>query len=98
VVSIKQMIDKSYVIKEVRKNTFDVTSFEDDEPGDAYQVSYNPARNYWHCDCRGFFMQKVKSEHKHIRMAQLWCEKLDKQPGFVFWLDGTDIEYRNLVA
>jgi len=83
----------NYVLRTTSKpNICEVVKFsEKDNSFVTYQVT--KSRNYYRCDCPGFYRQKDKKEHKHSKLVQFWQENLESETGYTFWFDGSDIEY-----
>ncbi len=87
---------KQYVIREVRKDIFEVVVFENaSHPNAVYEVDRN-RQNYFACTCPGYRWQRDKTQHKHVLLVKFWIENLDKEPGFLMWFDGEDIEYAQM--
>ena len=82
-----------YIIRQSSKpRVWEIAKFSDDyEPSGIYNVKLH-GKNY-SCDCPGYWRQKNKDEHKHIRLVKFWRENLEEEHGFALWLDGPDIEY-----
>jgi hypothetical protein len=72
-----------YLIKEIKSQLFEVANFVDDKyPHSVYQVKWTQTNDYFHCNCPGFRMQKIKDEHKHCIAVKEWI-KLGKKPYFI---------------
>lgn len=86
-------MSKIYVIRQIGvKKEFEITSFEESkEPTGVYTVKITSRAKS--CSCNGFYRQRDKTEHKHIKLVNFWIKSLDKIPGFVFWWEGEDLEY-----
>ncbi len=84
-----------YTIRQIQKNKYEITSFEDYPEGVCYEVTVR--NNYYSCDCRCYRIQKDKKAHKHCRIVKFWIENLESEPGYSFWLDGEDIEYNKFI-
>jgi hypothetical protein len=75
----------TYLIKEIQNNRFQIANFEDSAaPEGVYELLYTKTRDYMSCNCRGFRMQKDKSEHKHCKMARFWMSQ-GKPEGVALW-------------
>jgi hypothetical protein len=86
-----------YVIKQTPKNkTWEIVKFDDgDEPSSIYKVSER--NGFYHCDCPGFWRQKVKEDHKHTRLVKFWRENLEEASGYFLWFDKQqEIEYTTI--
>lgn len=87
----------TYLIKELESNRFQIANFEDSAaPEGVYEVLYTKTRDYMSCNCRGFRMQKDKSEHKHCKMARFWMSQ-GKPEGVAVWEDGGEYKMNRFV-
>lgn len=87
----------TYVITEVDKNRFQIANFEDSAaPDGVYEVLYTPSRDYLSCNCRGFRMQKDKSEHRHCKMVRHWMSQ-GKPDGIAIWEEGETYKMNRFV-
>jgi hypothetical protein len=87
----------TYLIKELESNRFQIANFEDSaSPEGVYELLYTKTRDYMSCNCRGFRMQKDKSEHKHCKMARFWMSQ-GKPEGTAIWEDGGDFKMNRFI-
>ena len=69
-------MSEAYVISQIENNRFQIAGFGDSAaPEGVYEVLYTKTRDYMSCNCRGFRMQKDKSEHKHCKMVRFWMSQ-----------------------
>lgn len=86
-----------YRIERVDGRHFHVHKVADDGDHQTYKVTYTKSTDHWHCDCRGFWIQKDKTQHKHCVMTKFWVEHLDEDPWLHLWIDKYgDIEYQKV--
>lgn len=84
-----------FVRQTLKPNIYEVSKFEGKKDSDGvYYVKYTPKIKY--CSCYGWHRQRDKSQHKHIKLTDFWINFLDKEPGYVFWYEGEDLEYRKV--
>ena len=87
----------TYVISEIENSRFQIANFEDSAaPEGVYEVLYTKSRDYMSCNCRGFRMQKDKSEHKHCKMVRFWMT-LGKPGGAAVWQEGDEYKMNKFV-
>ena len=87
---------ENYLLTPINKNKFQIATFEyDKEPKGVYTITKR-GNNYF-CDCMGYYRQKKKEEHKHCLVARFWIENLEKELGYVFWFEGSDIEFNRFI-
>lgn len=63
-----------YGVKKITATEFQVTNLKDDP------ITYNVTRNrngHYSCDCRGYAVQKDKTQHKHCLMAKALVDMED---------------------
>jgi len=99
------VFDETFTIRKSKKDgVYEVAKFGDvkrcvgDNDVVVHDVTYKNSKLY--CDCKGFRWHKDKpEEHKHCKLVKFWVDKLDSQPGFVLWFEGSsdDIEYRKFI-
>ena len=95
----KLLIDSIiYTVRRLDEKYIEVASFENGskEAISVYRV-YKGKNNLYHCNCPGYWRQKVKEDHKHSRIVKLWCENLEEQIGFCFWMSGDDVEFHKFL-
>lgn len=94
------VFDETFYIRESKKKgKYEVAKFGDTkrciggEDPIVHEVTYSGKRVY--CDCPGYrWHRNDPMKHKHVRLVAFWVENLECEPGYVFWFDGDDIEYR----
>jgi hypothetical protein len=87
----------TYLIKEIQNNRFQIANFEDSAaPEGVYEILYTKSRYYLSCNCRGFRMQKDKSEHKHCKMVRFWMSHGSPE-GSAIWEDGGEFKMNKFV-
>lgn len=74
----------TYLIRKV-KDYYEVTNTEENF------VSYRVKNKT--CNCPGFYMQKDKSNHKHIKLVEFWKKELKEEYGYALWFNGEKVEY-----
>ena len=68
-----------YAVKKITDLSFQVTNLKNDP------ITYNVTksqRGLYECDCRGFSVQKDKTQHKHCLMVQA-LEEMEDYDSFV---------------
>ncbi len=85
-----------YIPKVISKDKYEIASFKDSK--EPYGVYIVLKRNNFSCDCMGFFRQKDKTQHKHCKVIKFWIEHLDYEPGYCFWYEGKDLEFKQLLT
>jgi hypothetical protein len=68
-----------YAVKKITNSDFQVTNLQDDP------ITYNVTKNnrgHYSCDCRGFYVQKDKTQHKHCLMVKA-LEEMEDYDSFV---------------
>lgn len=81
-----------YIPRIISKDKYEIASFKDSkEPYGVYTVL---KRNYFSCDCIGFYRQKDKTQHKHCNIVEFWINYLNCEPGFCFWYENEDLEFK----
>jgi len=87
----------TYLIKEIQNNRFQIANFEDSAaPEGVYEILYTKSRDYLSCNCRGFRMQKDKSEHKHCKRVRFWMSHGSPE-GSAIWEDGGEFKMNKFV-
>lgn len=77
-----------YAVKKLSNSEFEVTNMKDDPI--TYSINKNTRGNY-SCDCRGFYNQKDKTQHKHCLMVQA-LEELEEFDSMVLDADWKVVE------
>lgn len=77
-----------YAVKKLTPQEFEVTNLQDNPI--TYKVTKSTKGNY-SCDCRGYYMQKDKTQHKHCLMAQA-LEDMEDYDSFVIDKDWKVVE------
>lgn len=88
-----------YIPRKIKDKLFEIASFVDGSKDSisVYKVKIGQ-KNIFHCDCPGYWRQKVKEEHKHCRIINFWVEKLENKEGYCFWFDNEDnIEFHKFI-
>ena len=87
----------TYVVSESNvKDTWQIAKFSDYKDADSVFNVSKRGRTY-HRDCPGFWRQKDKSEHKHIRIVKFWKEELEQPTGMALWFEDEEIEYNQFI-
>ena len=77
-----------YFIRKMDTNQYQISKFDGGQaPQALYDMKYYPTKDHWYCNCPGYWRQKNKAEHKHVRMAQIFRDTLKEEHGHAFWLD-----------
>jgi len=92
------LCEEVFVVTQVKKNVYNVAKFGDNKrvTGDKEAISVSQvtiSKDYYHCDCVGFRMQKDKSQHKHCLIVDFIIKNIDNCIGYCFWFENDTIKY-----
>lgn len=91
------IIMSTYVVTAIEANRFQIVNFEDSaSPEGVYEVLYTKNRDYMSCNCRGFKMQKDKTEHRHCKIVRFWMEQ-GKPEGSAIWEENSKYNINRFV-
>lgn len=89
-------MDTYTVINTNVENTWQITKFSDYKDADSVFKVTKRGQSY-HCDCPGYWRQKDKTEHKHIRIVKFWENDLEQPEGMALWFEDNEIEYNQFM-
>lgn len=80
-------MSETYTVRKVTKpKVWEVSKFGDGNDSES-EFFVSERSGHYHCNCPGFYRQKIKAEHKHILLVKYFRENLNEKGGYMFWFD-----------
>lgn len=90
-------MSETYIVTQLEPNRFQIAGFGDSAaPDGVYETLYTKTRDWMSCNCRGFRMQKDKSEHRHCKMVRWWIGQ-GKPDGVAIWEESGEYKMNKFV-